>query len=88
VDASRPIDEIEVGLVIRICLPEPARVHWGLDGWQRITDTATIDLGLGLHVADIPGAILASRKRLDFAIQWAASLRWEGRDYAVQIRRA
>jgi hypothetical protein len=39
-------------------------------------------------VAEIPGAILASRKRLEFTIQWAASLRWEGRDYAVQIRPA
>jgi len=39
-------------------------------------------------VADIPAAILASSKRLDFTIQWAASLRWEGRDYAVQIGRA
>jgi hypothetical protein len=41
-----------------------------------------------LHVADIPGAILASGKRLDFTLQWAASLRWEGRDYAVRIRAA
>jgi hypothetical protein len=39
-------------------------------------------------VADIPASIMASRKRLDFTIQWAASLRWEGRDYAVHIRRA
>jgi glucoamylase len=83
-----PIDEIEPGHALRICLAEPARVHWGLDGWQRITDTGTIDLGLGLHVADIPASIMASRKRLDFTIQWAASLRWEGRDYAVHIRRA
>ena len=83
-----PIEEIEAGHALRICLPEPASVHWGVDGWQRITDTATVDLGLGLHVADIAGSLLASFKRLDFTIRWTASLRWEGRDFAVQIRRA
>ncbi|HEY7944262.1 MAG TPA: glycoside hydrolase family 15 protein [Casimicrobiaceae bacterium] len=80
-----PIDEIEPGQALHICLPEPARVHWGVDGWQEIADSATLDHGLGWHVAEIPGARLAAKKRVDFAIHWTESARWEGRDYAVRI---
>ncbi|MGH8714496.1 MAG: glycoside hydrolase family 15 protein, partial [Casimicrobiaceae bacterium] len=81
-----PIDELQPGQELRICLPAPARVHWGVDGWRRITDTATLDGGLGLHVAAIPAAALASATRVDFTLCWSASSRWEGRDYAVHIR--
>lgn len=81
-----PIDEIAAGQALRLCLPEPARVHWGVDGWQEITDTATRDHGLGTHVAEIPAARLAAKTSLDFTMQWIASSRWEGRDYAVRIR--
>jgi glucoamylase len=81
-----PVDELASGQALRICLPEPARVHWGVDGWQQITDTATLDHGLGLHVAEISDAQLAAKRRLDFTIYWNALSRWEGRDYAVSIR--
>jgi glucoamylase len=81
-----PVDELVSGQALRICLPEPARVHWGVDGWQQITDTATLDHGLGLHVAEISDAQLAAKRRLDFTIYWNALSRWEGRDYAVSIR--
>jgi glucoamylase len=81
-----PIDELATGHTLRICLPEPAVVHWGVDGWQRIADTASVDQGLDMHVVEITGAQLATKRRIDFTIYWTASSRWEGRDYAVQIR--
>lgn len=81
-----PIDELTTGHTLRICLPEPAVVHWGVDGWQGITDTASVDQGLEMHIVEIPGAQLATKRRIDFTIYWTASSRWEGSDYAVQIR--
>jgi glucoamylase len=81
-----PIDELATGHTLRICLPESAVVHWGVDGWQGITDTASVDQGLDMHVVEISGALLATKQSIDFTIYWTASSRWEGRDYAVRIR--
>ena len=81
-----PVTELRAGQTLCICLPAPARVHFGIDGWQRVADVATGDSVLGLHVADIPSAPLRPRQRIQFTLYWTGSSRWEGRDYEVRVR--
>ncbi|MHB8428529.1 MAG: glycoside hydrolase family 15 protein [Acidiferrobacterales bacterium] len=74
------------GKRLRICLPEPALIHWGTDGWHKVTDTPTRDTGLGLYMAELPTDVLRPGQRLDFTFRWTRDGRWQGQDYAIEIR--
>jgi glucoamylase len=76
------------GQRLRICVDEPALVHYGIDGWQQAGDVPTQDSGLGLHVADVPTTTLRTGQALDFTFLRTASKRWEGRDYRIDVRDA
>lgn len=80
-----PCDPVPEGAVLRVCLPRPAIVHWGVDGWREPTDTPTRDSGLGLHVADLPADGLDSGQRVDFTMQWLDSGEWLGESFHVGI---
>ncbi|RPI44875.1 MAG: glycosyl hydrolase [Betaproteobacteria bacterium] len=80
-----PVDTIRRGKVLRICLPAPAIVHWGVDGWKSVTDTRTRDSGLGVHSADVPCRCSFAGQGIDFTFLWTQSGRWEGRDYHVSV---
>ena len=45
---------------LRIELWTPATVHWSTDGWRTVQDVETRDTGLGIYVADLATAALAS----------------------------
>ena len=64
---------------LAIALPQPAIVHWGVDGWHSTTDTATHDTGLGFHVA----VLEVANTRIDFTWRWRDSSNWHGNDYKV-----
>jgi glucoamylase len=81
-----PVTEIDAGQTLCLCLPEPARVHCGFDGWQRIVDVATLDTGLGVHTAELPSTALRPGQRIAFTFYWIGASRWEGRDYEVRVR--
>jgi glucoamylase len=81
-----PRSELDAGQTLWVCLPEPARVHFGIDGWQRVADVPADDTGLGLYVAELPSAPLQRGQSLQFTFYWTASSSWEGRDYQAQIR--
>jgi glucoamylase len=72
---------------LRVCLPEPAVVHCGTDGWQRVADVSTGDSGLGLHVADVPTALPREGERVDMSFVRTEARHWEGSDHGVEIRR-
>jgi glucoamylase len=80
-----PIAEMKLGNALRLCVPEPALVHYGVNGWTRVADMATMDSGLDLHVADLPVEHLHPGDEIEFTFYWYASSRWEGRDYGVAI---
>jgi len=82
---SFPIRVLNVGQQLRLCLPEAATVHWGVDGWQRSADAATHDTGLGLHVVDLPTENLSTGQRIDFTFYWIQAARWQDDDYQVAI---
>jgi glucoamylase len=76
---------VDRGRALRVCLPEPALVHYGVDGWQRVADLPTRDGGLGVHFADLEAAKLGAAQRIDMTFHWKAAGSWEGRDYRVEI---
>jgi len=83
-----PISAIHEGQIVRLCLPAPARVHFGTDGWQQVADVETTDSGLGLHFADLPTGQLVCGQGIDFTFTWSTTGSWEGRDYSVEIAKS
>jgi glucoamylase len=81
-----PARTLPAGCRLRVCVGEPALVHYGVDGWQQVADVATQDSGLGLHVADVPTATLRAGQSLDFTFLRTGTKRWEGRDYRIDDR--
>ena len=81
-----PPGTLQAGHALLLCLPAPARVRYGIDDWQQIAELNTTPGGLGLHVAEIPGAALRTGQRLSFTFQWTVSAAWEGRDHHVEVR--
>ena len=73
------------GQLLRVEVLAPAVVHWSADGWRTVTDTATRDLGVGLHVADLPVGALVAGARVDFTFRWPLADRWEGTDFHVVV---
>ena len=81
-----PRGELRRGQRLCVCLPAPALVHYGLDGWQQAADVVTRDTGLGIHRAELPTAQLRPGQRVDMTFYWTESASWEGQDYRVVIR--
>jgi glucoamylase len=80
-----PAATVNAGQALGICLPAPATVRWGVDGWQAVADIATRDTGLGVQVADIPTRNLCAGQRVDLTFRWSDRDRWEGQDFRVDI---
>jgi glucoamylase len=81
-----PVRNTRSGQRVRIYLPAPALVHYGVDGWQQSADVLTHDTGLGMHAAEPPLARLRAGQRIDLTFYWIQSKSWEGRDYSIEIR--
>jgi glucoamylase len=80
-----PADALRPGERLCICLPAPALVHFGVDGWQQIADLPTRDTGLGMYVAELRTVQLREGQRIDMTFYWTGSEAWEGRDYRIDI---
>ena len=50
------------GRTLRVETLAPAVVHWSVDGWRTVHDTATRDTTLGVHVVDLPTMRPATRR--------------------------
>ncbi len=68
-----------------IALSAPAQVHWGINGWQTVRDSDTLDTGLGVYIVDLPLTSLGAGESVQFTFFWPEQNRWEGRDYEVRI---
>jgi len=88
---NNKIRTMAAGKILRVETFAPAIVHWGHAGagenagWQQIHDTATVDTGLGVHVADLPTTELLPGSRVDFTFYWPEAARWEGSDFRVLL---
>jgi glucoamylase len=73
------------GGTLVIALPRPARVHWGVDGWQNISDGDTKEAGLGGHAFEISLSGLEHIRRVDFTFRWSDTQAWAGEDFQVAV---
>ena len=77
--------KLQMGKTLTIALGAPARVHWGINGWNNIRDDDTRDTTLGLHVVDLPVAGLVAGETIQFTFLWRDREAWEGHDYEVLV---
>jgi glucoamylase len=73
------------GRILRVETLVEAVVHWSVDGWHTVHDTATHDTTLGVHVADLDTLNLRLGDRVDFTFYWPEEGRWEGTDFVVCV---
>ncbi len=77
---------IPAGVALRIAVPAPAIVHWGVNGWQDVTDTETRETGLGPYwLAELATSDLKPGDTVEFTFRWHDSRKWQGQDYQVEI---
>lgn len=77
--------QMAAGNTLCVALKEPARIHWGVDGWRNVQDIETHDTGLGVHAADLPVAELAAGQTIQFTFYWGDRNEWEGQDYEIVV---
>ena len=80
-----PIGRMGPGIPLIIAVPRPARIHWGMNGWQNVADGETRDTGLGLHGFEIAVGDLSRGRRIDFTFQWRDTQQWAQKDFYVVI---
>ena len=73
------------GATLRIETLAAAVVHWSVDGWHTVDDTATRDTTLGVHVVDLPTTGLRTGDRVDLTFYWPDANRWEEVDFVVCV---
>lgn len=78
-------ESLQAGKTLTVALKGPARVHWGVNGWNDVRDVDTRDTGLGLHVVDLPVAGLDAGDSIQFTFLWRDTQAWDGRDYQVVV---
>jgi glucoamylase len=76
------------GKQLRLTLLSPALVHWSVDGWQSAQDTRTVDVGLGIHAADLPTSSLPPGREVSFTFYWQQRQRWEEANFSVVVERS
>jgi hypothetical protein len=72
-------------MALIVALPRPARIYWGINGWQHIADGETQDTGLGLHSLELNAAILSQARQIDFTLQWRDTKDWLRKDFHVAV---
>ena len=80
-----PMTQMRAGQDLWLCLPRPARVHHGVDGWQALADGETAENGLGQYVVALPTSELKAGTGIDFTFFWLDSGSWEGQDHRVDV---
>ncbi len=81
------VPRLLVGEELRLLLPEPAQVHWGINGWHQSAEAVTEDWGLG-HIVKLPTRELAADDTIEFTFYWPTRARWQGEDFQVTVMRS
>jgi glucoamylase len=81
-----PISQIAHGMTLIVALPRAARIHWGVNGWQNVSDGETQDTGLGLHGFELCTDALSHAHCIDFTFQWRDTQGWVRRDFHVAVQ--
>ena len=84
--AAAPIEAIPAGRSLLIEDQRPFLLHFGLDGWQGVSDRPSFPSG-GIHRVSLQRTDLRG-ETLNFTRFYPSEARWEGVDHAIRIGRA
>ncbi len=82
---NNKVRTMPAGAALRVETLADAIVHWTMDDWRTVHDTATRDTTLGVEVVDLETRQLRSGDRVRFTFYWSAAGRWEQVDFAVGV---
>jgi len=82
---NNKIRAVPIGTTLRVETLAAAVVHWSVDGWRTVHDTATRDTTLGVHLVDLPTAGLPMGAWVDLTFYWPQVAKWEGVDFRVGV---
>lgn len=74
---------LRVGEALRVAHSTPFILHFGVDGWQQVHDTASQDLSFA-HVAIVPPEALHGAQSLQFTLRWPTG-DWIREDFHIEI---
>ncbi len=84
---NRRIHEVPPGARLRIFGHKPFLLHWCLGDWDAASDTRSNPTAVGIDFVDID-VRAEQRAPIRFTFFWIEDQRWEGRDYAVEVKPA
>jgi glucoamylase len=79
---KHPIRHARKDHILRICAPEPFRLHWSADDWKTCQDSDSRATGIGDEYFDLAPSDFGSQ--IDFTFFWTSRGQWEGRNYLVR----
>jgi glucoamylase len=82
--ARRQPSSVRSTETLRVIAFEPFDLHWSIDEWSTVTDTAALGVGPGAWYVDLP-RLPAPGRRVRFTFRWSGRGVWEGRDYDVVV---
>ncbi len=75
---------LPVGKELRVMTSVPAKIHWGVNGWQKVTDTEAMDQGLA-YIAHLPTARLKAGDTVEFTFYYPDTKIWQQEDFQIRI---
>jgi glucoamylase len=79
---KHPIQRARRQSTLRICAPEPFRLHWSDDQWATCRDSNSTGTPIGAEYCDLdPSSVQAG---VEFTFFWKHREQWEGRNYRVE----
>jgi glucoamylase len=84
---NRRARSVRPGTVLRVQAEAPFRLRWTTDEWSVVRDTTSTPTALGIDFVDLPLPRLQAAP-IRFTFFWLGVGRWEGRDFAVDVKGA
>ncbi len=82
---NHKIRSMPAGKILRIETLAPAVIHWSADDWSTVHDMTAHDVGLGIHIVDLPTKAVHEGKQVKFTFYWSDAGHWEGKDFIVRV---
>ena len=79
------IGSMPAGSRLAVASPEPCVVHWGVNGWNSLTDTMPVDTGLGFYAATLDTTGLGVGTTIDFRCRRQDTGEWTHEDEHVRV---
>lgn len=80
---SHKCTNIPRGKVLRVETFAPATIRWTNDNWETFQELQTKDMGIGLHMVELPISALPEGCSIGFTFFWKMSGTWEGENFTV-----